>query len=189
VLAVQYGMGEQSLAYRIGRPPIEARELLQKHRETYRRFWEWSDQIVTHAMLTNKIHTVFGWPIHVSNQPNERSLRNFPMQANGAEMLRLACCLATESGIRVSMPVHDALLIEADVDGIDEAVTATQAMMVEASKVVLNGYELRSDVKIIGHPDRYSDKRGEVMWARVMHLLGGVEMGLAPVQGYPCTSA
>jgi hypothetical protein len=27
---------------------------------------------------------------------NGRSLRNFPMQANGAEMLRLACCLGTE---------------------------------------------------------------------------------------------
>ena len=33
------------------------------------------------------------------------------MQANGAEMLRLACCLATERGIEVCAPVHDAVLI------------------------------------------------------------------------------
>src|SRR3954464_13305113 len=55
----------------------------------------------------------FGWPLHVGAAFNPRSLANFPMQANGAEMLRLACCLATERGIRVCAPVHDALLIEA----------------------------------------------------------------------------
>src|SRR5215831_7630010 len=174
-LAVQYGMGEQSLAYRIGRPPIEARELLRKHHETYRRFWEWSDRVVTHAMVMNRIHTVFGWPLHVSREPNERSLRNFPMQANGAEMLRLACCLATERGTRVCMPVHDAILIEADVANIDEIVEATQSAMAEASGVVLNGFELRSDVKVIQQNERYSDKRGETMWDRVMNLLSEAE--------------
>jgi DNA polymerase-1 len=39
VLAVQYGMGADSLAARIGQPPIRARELLRLHRETYRVFW------------------------------------------------------------------------------------------------------------------------------------------------------
>ena len=39
VLAVQYGMGADSLAQRIGQPPIRARELLRLHRETYRVFW------------------------------------------------------------------------------------------------------------------------------------------------------
>ena len=57
------------------------------------------------------LHTVFGWHVHVGEQSNPRSLRNFPMQANGAEMLRLACCFATERGIEVCAPVHDAVLI------------------------------------------------------------------------------
>jgi hypothetical protein len=43
VLAVQYGMGADALAQRIGQPPIRARELLRLHRETYRVFWRWSD--------------------------------------------------------------------------------------------------------------------------------------------------
>jgi DNA polymerase-1 len=34
VLAVQYGMGEESLAHRIGQPQIQARHLLRLHRET-----------------------------------------------------------------------------------------------------------------------------------------------------------
>jgi hypothetical protein len=35
VLAVQYGMGEVSLARRIGQPTAKARELLALHRQTY----------------------------------------------------------------------------------------------------------------------------------------------------------
>ena len=41
------------------------------------------------------------------------------MQANGAEMLRIACCFGTERGVRISAPVHDAILIEAPIDEIE----------------------------------------------------------------------
>src|SRR5262249_26876308 len=133
VLAVQYGMGEVSLAQRIGQPVVHARDLLRLHHETYRAFWRWSDAAVDHAMLSGTLHTVFGWTLHVGRTPNARSLRNFPMQANGAEMLRLACCYATERGIRVCAPVHDAILIEAPAEELDAAVEATQRAMADAS--------------------------------------------------------
>ena len=124
VLAVQYGMGADALALRIGQPPIRARELLRLHRETYRVFWRWSDAAVDHAMLTGSLHTVFGWRVRVPAVSNDRSLRNFPMQANGAEMLRLACCLGTERGIEVCAPVHDAVLIGAPLDRLDADMSA-----------------------------------------------------------------
>src|SRR5262249_42941209 len=111
VLAVQYGMEAPALALRIAQPPVVAQGLLQAHRETYRRFWAWSDAAVDRAMLFGSLHTVLGWHVHVDENPNPRSLRNFVMQGNGAEMLRLACCLATERGIEVCAPVHDAVLI------------------------------------------------------------------------------
>ena len=140
VLAVQYGMGAESLAQRIGQPPIRARELLRLHRETYRVFWRWSDAAADHAMLTGSLHTVFGWRVHVPAVANERSLRNFPMQANGAEMLRLACCLATEQGIEVCAPVHDAVLICAPSIGWKPTSREMQDIMREASRIVLDGY-------------------------------------------------
>jgi hypothetical protein len=40
VLAVQYGMGAESLAQRIGQPVIRARELLRLDQETYQVFWQ-----------------------------------------------------------------------------------------------------------------------------------------------------
>jgi DNA polymerase-1 len=43
--------------------------------------------------------------------------------------------------------------------------------MREASRIVLNGFELGTDAKIIHYPDRYMDERGTLMWDRVMKLI------------------
>jgi DNA polymerase-1 len=171
VLATQYGMGDESLALRIGQPPIVARDLLRAHRETYRQFWDWSDGAINFAMLSGSLHTVFGWHVHIGEKVNPRSLRNFPMQANGAEMLRLACCLAIEGGIEICAPVHDAVLICAPVDRLEADIARMRDCMAQASRAVLGGFELRTDVARVVHPDRYQDPRGAVMWDRVMGLL------------------
>ncbi|MDA1052709.1 MAG: DNA polymerase [Planctomycetota bacterium] len=173
-LAVQYGMGPDSLAQTLGQPTAVARELLRLHRTTYPTFWRWSEACVDHAMLRGWLHTVFGWRVHVGPNANPRSLANFPMQANGAEMLRLACCLATEAGIGVCCPVHDALLVEGPTDEIEAVVAATQASMREASRIVLDGFELRSDAEIVRSPDRYMDKRGRRMWETVTAIVAGM---------------
>ena len=93
------------------------------------------------------------------------------MQANGAEMLRLACCLATERGIEVCAPVHDAVLICAPLDRLEADVDAMRACMAEASRIVLDGFELRTDVHVVEYPGRYMDARGAVMWERVTRLI------------------
>ena len=175
VLAVQYGMGAESLSERIGKPTARARQLLKMHREAFPTFWKWSASAVDHAFLAGYLETVFGWRIYAGSDSNGRSLSNFPMQANGAEMLRLACIAATEQGVLVCAPVHDALLIEAPLGQLNEMVCRTQCAMREASAAVLGGYELRSDAKIVRYPDRYMDERGEVMWNKVMGILGRIE--------------
>ncbi len=176
VLAVQYGMGAESLALRIKQPVVRARQLLALHRQTYRTFWTFSDNVLNEAVLGGRLWTSFGWQIHTQATDeiklNPRSLCNFPMQANGAEMLRLACILLTDAGIKVCAPVHDALLIEAPLDQLDAAVAQAQALMREASRAVLNGFELASDAKIVRYPDRYMDERGTAMWNNIMVRIG-----------------
>jgi DNA polymerase-1 len=97
-------------------------------------------------------------------------LRNFPMQATGAEMLRLACCLGTERAIEICAPVHDAVLIFAPLDRLESDVARMQEAMREASSIVLGGFELGTDADLIKYPNRFSDERGAVMWERVMTL-------------------
>lgn len=176
VLAVQYGMGAESLALRIGQPEIRARQLLALHRRTYRTFWGFSDSVLNEAILGGRLWTSFGWQIHTQathgKSINPRSICNFPMQANGSEMLRLACILLEDAGIKVCAPVHDALLIEAPADQLGSTVARAQALMAEASKAVLDGFELSSEAKILHHPDRYMDPRGIEMWNSIMGRIG-----------------
>lgn len=174
-LAVQYGMGEESLATSLGEPVVAARQLLRLHRQTYPKFWAWSDGAVNHAMLLGYLDTVFGWRVQVGRDANPRSLANFPCQANGAEMLRLACCLMTEAGLSVCAPVHDAVLIEADADGLDQAVAEAQARMQHASEIVLSGFPLRTDAMIVRHPDRYADERGTRIFGLVTGILNELQ--------------
>jgi hypothetical protein len=170
-LGVLYGLSAEGLARKLIVPGCRGRELLRLHQEIFRRFWQWSDRVEMEAMLSGRLRTVFGWAVHVGPDANPRSLRNFPMQANGAEMMRLACCLATERGIMVCAPVHDALLVEGPADGIGDTVAQTQEAMPEASEFVLPGFPLRTEAKIVRHPDCYQDERGRRMWETVMRLL------------------
>lgn len=171
VLATQYGLGEVSLAERIGVPVARARQLLSLHKCTYPIFWKWSDAAVDEAILGGRLWTCFGWQLNTCTESNDRSLRNFPMQAHGAEMLRLACILMTEAGIGVCAPVHDALLIEAPDDVLEEVVTKARSLMAQASRLVLSGFELRTDATLVKYPERLTSDKGGPMWETVRRLI------------------
>lgn len=172
VLAVQYGMGAESLALRINQSKAHAQVLLDLHRRTYPKFWKWSDSLAEHFALGGTLQTTFGWPLNPHANPNLRSVRNFPMQAAGAEMLRIACILLADAGIRVCAPVHDAVLIETPTKELKATVGAAQDIMQQASEIVLSGFALRSDAGVVSYPHRYMDPRGRKMWEKVAELLG-----------------
>jgi hypothetical protein len=107
--------------------------------------------------------------------PNVRSLQNFAMQANSAEETRLAARMAYEANVRVLLTIHDAIAAEAPLEDLDRTKAILEECMIEASRIVLDGFALRVDTKIIRHPDRYMDKRGKKMWDHVMVLLDEIE--------------
>jgi hypothetical protein len=179
VLGTGYGMGAASLAARIGQSEAHARELLDAHRRAYRRFWRWAEAAVDYGKLYRHLDSVFGWRLHVPDDVNCRSLLNFPAQANGAEMLRAACIFATEAGLTLCAPVHDALLLEAPLERLDEDTARLRECMARASRVVLSGFEIGTDAKLIRWPARYADPRGAVMWKRITEILERIESAAA----------
>ena len=86
---------------------------------------------------------VFGWPLYLSTSPNKRTLYNFPMQGNGAEMLRLAAWRLCEAGIVPNMLMHDGMLIE--VQG-EEQIEHAKDIMRAAGREVCDGLEIGVDV-------------------------------------------
>jgi DNA polymerase I-like protein with 3'-5' exonuclease and polymerase domains len=119
--------------------------------------------------------TLFGWRLSVGREPNPRSLMNFPMQANAAEMLRIAAIKATEAGVSVCAPVHDAFLIEAPLERLDEDVAKMRYCMSKAGQTVTAGLDIRTDAEVIKFPNRYMDDRGKAMWEKVVTLLNSSE--------------
>ena len=171
VLGVNYGMGPDGLAARLGIAPVEARDLLRLHRETYSTFWTWLEEVINAALLTCEMRTIFGFRLNVGRDANIRQLMNWPMQANGAEMMRIAAIAATEAGIQVCAPVHDAFLICAPLEQLDGKIAEMRSIMLKAGRAVLGGIEVRTDVNVVKWPDRYQEDAGIAMWETVMRHL------------------
>jgi hypothetical protein len=181
VLGVNYGMSAQGIAAKSGIHVDRARELLRLHRATYHVFWSWAEANVTCCLLGYPLETVFGWRIHFPPNCgvaiNDRSILNWPMQAHGAEMMRLAVSMATEAGLMICAPVHDALLLEGPADEIEAQAQRLAQIMGDASEIVLGkGKRCRSDIKIVRSPDRYVDDKDDgKFFAKVMALLTAAE--------------
>jgi hypothetical protein len=149
-LGAQYGMQLETLAQRLGIPSFVANEMLSQHRGLFSQYWTWVEDWIAHALNTGVMSTDLGWTCRTGiTEFNARSIGNFPVQATGADILRIACIWANRRGIELCAPVHDAVLIEAPIDRIEADVALMQEIMRRASRVVLNAspggpYELRT---------------------------------------------
>jgi DNA polymerase I len=175
VLGIQYGLGARTLALRTGVSLFEAGEILARLRARFHRFEAYAQSIVDRAGLTLELSTPFGWVMQCPPGINPRTVRNFPVQSTGSEILHVACIIAERRGIKIVAPVHDALMAEADLDRADEASAALDRVMHDASAIVLRGYELRTDVQLIRPGARFFDDRGAEMWTTVNRLLAKLE--------------
>jgi hypothetical protein len=81
-------------------------------------------------------------------------------------------------------------LICARLDRLKADIAQMQDIMREASRIVLDGFELGTDATVVRHPDRYMDERGTVMWRRVMGLMNRVEASRGSIVALtePCCS-
>jgi DNA polymerase family A len=177
-LGINYGMGVPSLAKGLDRHPLVASAIIEKHQQAYPWFWQWRADMVQTAMLERRIKSVFGWPLNISTSPNKRTLYNFPMQSNGAEMLRLAAWRMCEAGIVPCMLIHDGVLIEAR---NEEEIAAAMEIMRAAGRDVCDGLEVGVDVdQRLENGARYADKRpvAKQMWGTIMAALQ--EVGAVP---------
>jgi DNA polymerase I-like protein with 3'-5' exonuclease and polymerase domains len=171
-LAAMYQMRAPGLAWRLRSSVNYADELLKLHRHTFARYWKWQESVRDFAHLKGYLPTEYDWRLHVTSQTKDRTLTNFPMQAHGGEMLRLACWWAMRLRLHIVAPVHDAVLVEAPIADLDSTVQTMASLMQQASSQVLHGFPLRIGAKaIIRYPKRLIEKRGQTMWDLVRQAL------------------
>jgi DNA polymerase-1 len=184
-LGVNYGMGVPTLARGLDRHPLIASAIIERHKRKYPRFWEWRAAMVQAAMLDRRMESVFGWPLRITTSPNKRTLYNFPMQAGGAEMLRLAAVRLCEADIVPIMLIHDGILFE---ESEPEKIEHAHEIMLQAGRDVCDGFEVGVDTDqyLVGAQHaggaRYYDKRevARELWNTIMDALQSV--GAVPKQ-------
>jgi hypothetical protein len=171
VLGIQYGLGFRSLAARTGISLFEAGEILGRLRARFHRFEDYARSVQDYAGLNLEIGTPLGWWMQCPSGMNPRTIRNFPMQSTGSEILHVTCVLAERRGIEVVAPVHDAIMAECPADRAEEISVALDQVMGDAAALMLRGYRLPTDCQIIKPGERYFDDRGKAMWDTVTGLL------------------
>jgi DNA polymerase I-like protein with 3'-5' exonuclease and polymerase domains len=175
VLGIQYGLGARSLAIRAGISLYEAREILARLRARFHRFEEYGHCVLDHAGLHLEIGTPFGWYMQCPSGINPRTVRNFPIQSTGSEILHVACLLADRRGIQIVAPIHDAFLAEGPANEVEELSRELDQLMGDAAAVVLRGYRLPTDCQIVKPGEHYEDERGAAMWRTVTRLVAKLE--------------
>ena len=160
-----------SLARGLDRHPLISSEIIERHKRKHPPFWQYRADRVQTAMLERRMESVYGWPLHITHSPNQRALYNFPMQAGGAEMLRLATVRLCEAGIVPIMLIHDGILFE---ETDPEKIGLAIEVMRGAGRDVCDGFEIGVDIdQRLEHGARYRDKRpmAQKMWATIMNTL------------------
>jgi hypothetical protein len=177
VLGLNYGMSDFGLAQRLEISTSEAHWLADQHRTAYLRQSGYIERVVHTGALGHTLHSVFGFNRHIETGSdfNPRSLRNWPMQTNGAEMMRIATVMGIHARLVIVALVHDAILIMAPLDRLDEDAAKMSGIMVRASEIVCGGFRLRVKPTMVRYPDRYQDDRGVEMWDRAMAVLHRLE--------------
>lgn len=171
-LAVGYGMKWWGLQHRAGVSEQTAKKIYADYRRVFSAFCEWREKQIDEFELRGRITTVLGWPLHRSDSTKPNTIINFPGQANAAEMLRLAVIETRRRGVEICAPVHDALLIQSPVDKMEKAIRETREAMGMASKVILNGYELRVDCECVTrYPHRFFSADGLDFWNKIKPYL------------------
>ena len=175
MLGAQYGQTPFGLSQNAGIPLWRAESVHRDLRKVYRQYWRWIENEVLHAEITGGMSTPLGWGMPVDAETSPTALSNFPMQAACADIMRLAAIFMVDEGLALCATVHDAVLIEAPVERINIDVEVAKSCWRRASEIVLGGFGLDADSKIVCYPDVYHDEDGEEMWTRLLNILDELE--------------
>jgi DNA polymerase I len=181
VLGRIYGLGVASLARNLGIPRSQAQRIIDQMNERYPVLNAWLERVCIKAAHCIPITCTLGWSLAATGRPEEeRTFLNFPMQANGGELLRLVIVRASK--LSLIGCAHDSFLIEDTIDRIEQSAAELQEIMRQASRDLF-GFEIRADcdpVKdIVRYPDRFVDEReredGMRHWNWLMTLIAEEE--------------
>lgn len=175
LLAIQYHCSAFGLASSVG-GYAAAKSLIEEHQQLYAVYHRWSQQQIDRVMLGSPLTTPFGWTVRKGDRTpatalKSRSLANWTVQATGSDILRIATIALVEQGFCVIAPVHDAIVVECDLDVVQDVVMEASRHMSLASEIVLGGEACRVEAKVLLPSHDIMTHNVPEMFRRVISLL------------------
>jgi len=163
VLQTNYGSGAKSIARKLKKFGItysEAAGLIKTYKQLYNVYFSWVETRITHAMMHGYISTSLGWDRRFAKHSviNERSLMNWSIQAESAEVLRNALIRLTDAGIKVCAMIHDAFLIECPIPEHKDQIRIAKEHMIDAAEYIVGG-KIMVDQEI--HRSNFKQKKND----------------------------
>jgi len=144
VLSSNYGAGAYSIAKKLkkfGKTYSETAGLIKTYKELYKVYFNWIDNRSNHALMHGFISSSLGWERRFAKNSfiNPRSLMNWSIQAESAEVLRNALIRLIDAGIKVCAMVHDAFLIECPIPEHKDQIRVAKQCMIDAAEYIVGG--------------------------------------------------
>jgi hypothetical protein len=166
-LAIQYGVGGETLSQYLGVPLWKAQRIINFHKLGYSVYWRWVEDQAKLAKERGYVATDFGWRQSTEHM-SANSVLNFPQQAGCAELLRCACNLLVEAGWGEALcaPHHDAIYLHCRAENAEICKRAVEDAFIEAGNIVMGvpQFPLRVHAESVFYPNHYEDHDGDEIW-------------------------
>ena len=173
-----YGAGPRAVAAKAKISLAQAADLLRRQRAAFPVFYAWSDNFAYRGLSAAPLWSPLGWRFWprywMDGNPPDRTCRNFPVQSAGADIMQIAAIRALEVGIRIIAIVHNAFMIEADADDIDQSVETMCGIMTKATEDIV-GISIPVERYVVRHGESYYDEDGKADFDLLMRMLEEIE--------------
>jgi len=173
ILGKLYGMGDKSLQQRLNKPIEEVSELSSNYEDNFASYYDLRLQFRDlHSITTeDTIYALKDGYIIIDVPPSKfgdadkvNTFLNFPIQGQGASILRYIVLNARDRNVNIVTTVHDEIYFECDEENLEETINKAQELMKEAYQVVCGDF---CKIKI-GEPEiiRYGDVVFHEDWSK-----------------------
>jgi len=173
-LGIQFGIGQRSLALKMTNDcggyysEDDGYRMIRLHQKTFPHYWRFLDNVRSVYQRGECLSTNDGWILFPDN-PNPRSVGNFPIQGNAASIGRESMIKGAEVGIEIVAPLHDCDYTECDEKDEESIVWAMKTEMANAVTAILGDkIKIRVDHKIHRHGELWREKKAE----KTLQVLG-----------------
>ena len=140
LLACLYKQGATNMSKRMNVNIDYGTDYQVKIKNTFIKYFDFIKKVVDKTLVKGFCSTKYGFRYYINPGAdyNPRTFYNFPIQAHGSEMLRLALIGLVNADIEVNALIHDGIIVHLDRKKFRKQFLKTKKILEDASKKILN---------------------------------------------------